>query len=220
MENNNKNPNKVEQMLASLKIFCKKKLNREYYDLCKFLLDELLDVRRFNLEKEDSKLLSASIVLAICTINFTFDKNYKPFIIQDDIFDYFKVDSSTALNKEKQIRELLDIHYLNSFYSIERIIKNSPLKDLVILDDELIHLSNLPTKIQQKIQFERECYTDVILKRGKKDPKIIKILPIVTEPHKTYKKFFDFDSFKTTSFDVFCFKITTSLIVNILSQEN
>jgi len=216
----NNYPEKIQQMLDSIKLFCKEMLNREYYDLCILLLDELYYEERFNLEKGDSNVWCASIIHSIGTINFVFDKNFKPNIKLDDLCAFFKTNTSTIYSKEKEIRKLLNIHYLNPFYSIQRVTDNSPLKDLVILDNELVSLLSFPVKIQKAIKLERECYSDVVLKRDKKNPHLIIMSPVATEPYTTYKKFVNLEAFKNNSFNSFCMTVSFSLLANKLSKEN
>ncbi len=184
-------PDKVEQMLESIKVFCKKKLNREYYKLCKFLLNEMYLDNDFNLEKGNQNIWAAAIISAIGAINYLFDKGFKPYISLDELCEYFKVNKSTVTNKSINIRKTFNIHIFSSLYSTDYVLKKNPFKEYILVDNSLMFLEAFSEEQQEQIKEAREMYSDVILKKDKKKEKLYYLDLAVGEIYDLYKEYID-----------------------------
>ncbi len=184
-------PEKVEQMLASIKLFCKKKLNKEYYKLCRELLNELYMDNDFNLERGNQNIWAAAIVGAIGAINYLFDKGFKPYISLDELCEYFEVNKSSVTNKSINIRKTLNIHIFNSLYSTDYVLEKNPFKEYVIVGKSLMLLEAFSQDVQEQVREARQLYPDVILKRDKKKENLLHITPATKEIYDLYKAFID-----------------------------
>jgi len=184
-------PEKVEQMLEAIKVFCKKKLNREYYKLCKLLLNELYLDNDFNLEKGNSNVWCAGIISAIGVVNYLFDKGFKPYISLDELCEYFGVNKSTVTNKGIMIRKTFRIHIFNSKYSTEYVLEKNPFKEFILVDKSLMSLKAFSPEVQEQVKEGREMYPDVILKRDKKKKDLLHLDFTFEEIYDLYEVFID-----------------------------
>jgi len=178
-------------MLASIKLFCKKKLNKEYYTLCKKLLNELYLDNDFNLERGNQNIWAAGIVSAIGAVNYLFDKEFKPYISLDELCEYFEVNKSSVTNKSINIRKTLNIHIFNTLYSTDYVLEKNPFKEYVIVGKSLMLLEEFSQEVQEQIKEARKLYPDVTLKRDKKKENLLHITPATKEVYDLYKAFID-----------------------------
>src|SRR5665647_2419399 len=85
--------------------FCAKKLNEEYFELSKRLMQKLGRKRNVPFETGKPEIWAAAVIHALGTINFLFDKSFEPYVSIDDINAFFATSKSTTGNKSKQIRD-------------------------------------------------------------------------------------------------------------------
>ncbi len=212
MEINDKYPEKVEQMLASIKLFCKKKLNREYYDLCDDLLyDILIEDWPYDIEEEESNLLCASIIYIVGSINFLFDDSFKPYISLEELSEYFSIDIISFKRTGDFIKEQLFIMYFDNLYSTSYILNRNPFHKYVYYNDVFTPLDEFPEDIIEKVKEKRKFGSEVYLENYKNNPRKVKIKIYMEKPFYLYQHFFNKNDLKATSIEEFISNLSKSL---------
>jgi Domain of unknown function (DUF6398) len=87
---------KGKEILDFVREFCAKKLDEEYFELAEKLTQKLLRKRSKPLESGQPKIWAASIIHALGTINFLFDKSFEPYISLDDLNNHFETNKTTT----------------------------------------------------------------------------------------------------------------------------
>ena len=134
---------KTSNIISLTSKFCENYLNDEYAQLCKKLIEKLSRKHFviFIYGKEES--WAASIVHAIGTINFVFDKSLNPHITFDLISDHFDVSKSSINTKSKKIRDLTGLHYWCDEFSTKFLKERNPFNDLVMVNGFIVNKKNL-----------------------------------------------------------------------------
>lgn len=139
---------KQDKIIEMVSGFCEEKLDEEYKELCVKLVEKLgrkhdVPFRRGKLEN-----WASGVVYTIGQLNFLFDDSFEPYATADDICDYFKTKKSTAANKARDIRKLLNLKLGNEEFSTELIKEfdytgiGNDLTQIKTLDNA-IRISNL-----------------------------------------------------------------------------
>lgn len=122
---------KEKKLIEMVDAFCEDKLDPEYKTLCNKLVHKL--GRKHDVPFKRGKLenWASGIVYAIGQINYLFDKNFEPYATPDDICKYFKTKKSTASNKARDIRQMLNLKTGDKEFSTQNILdSNVRPKDL------------------------------------------------------------------------------------------
>ena len=143
---------KVEQIIGMIREFCNEKLNEEYGQLCVELAMTLDDLPGSPLCRGREEIWAAAIVYTVGRLNFLFDKSFEPYIRSSEIFDHFSTAGSTVSAKSGMIIDNLDLHILDNRFATRRQIDWNPLNSLVMVDDMLVPIEELPLEIQNLIK--------------------------------------------------------------------
>jgi|GEM_PF-1015216 len=100
---------------------CAEKLNGEYKDLCIHTLQKLCRKRSSPMSRGRVSTWAAGIIYAIGSVNFLFDKETEPYLSAADIGEYFGISKSTAANKAAEIKNILNIDFLQPEYTLDSI---------------------------------------------------------------------------------------------------
>jgi hypothetical protein len=141
--------------------FCAKELDEEYFELAENLTQKLLRKRSKPLETGQPQIWAASIIHALGTINFLFDKSFKPYVSIDDLNNHFGTSKTTTAAKSKLIRDLLKIDRWDNEFSIKRMVDNNPFNNLVMVDDLIVPLDSLPKELQNTVRQARAEGKDI-----------------------------------------------------------
>ena len=165
MERKDKNIIEIRknQIIELIKEFCSQKLDDEYFGLSVRLIDKLERKRVVTFMSGKIEIWAAAIIHALGTINFLFDKSFKPYVTIDEINYFFDTNKSSTGAKSKIIRDLLNIGYFGNEFSTNRIKENNPFDKLMMVDGFIV------SKNIEPIVSERE-----IIKTEKKTIKINK----------------------------------------------
>ena len=108
---------KEDELIKMVSEFCDDKLTDEYKILSVKLVQKL--GRKHNVPFKRGKLdnWASGVIYALAQINFLFDKSFDPYITADDICDYFGTKKSTASNKARDIRDMLNLDSSDEFLS-------------------------------------------------------------------------------------------------------
>lgn len=115
----------VVRMVVS---FCNEKIDAEYASLCEKMVRKLGRKRANPLERGRLEIWAAAVVYTVATMNFLFDKSFKPYLPLSEIHDYFGTSSSTVSQKAGQIRTMLKLkRYWDPDFSTADMAASNPL---------------------------------------------------------------------------------------------
>lgn len=118
------------QLVKMTSEYCKDELDIEYTELCEKMIEKMARKRQVPFVSGKIEIWAASIVYAIGSVNFLFDKSFTPYATGEDIANYFNVSKSTIGQKAKKIREMFKINYWDNEFSTKRMLKSNPLANL------------------------------------------------------------------------------------------
>ncbi len=144
--------NREKELLMLTHSFCSEKLDKEYDTLCKKLVLKLGRKREVPFKRGKLNIWAATVVHAIGSINFLFDKSTQPYASAAQICEFFDVKTSTVSAKSRQIRGLLNITYFDADFSTQSMTDMNPFNNLVMVDDMLVPLDALPNDMQDMVK--------------------------------------------------------------------
>lgn len=98
-----------QKLIEETKEFCDQYLDHEYEQLCVQMIEKMARKRTVPFMSGKEAIWVAAIIYAIGSVNFLFDKSFKPYVSTDDICDYFGVSKSTVAQKAKLIRNMFKL---------------------------------------------------------------------------------------------------------------
>lgn len=129
---------KKAELLKLTMDFSKKFLNEEYENIIEKLINKMARKREVPFMSGRIEIWAAAIIHALGTINFLFDKSTKPYMSVTDINNYFGTKQSTTTQKSKKIRDMFNMTYFDSNFSIDSVVQSSPFNDLTVVNGLLI----------------------------------------------------------------------------------
>lgn len=138
------------EIVAVTDAICAEHLNTEYAQLCRKMAAALSRKRPSPLERGRVNTWAAGILHAAGQNNFLFDKSQTPHIRADALAQICGVSKSTAGNKAKEIRDLLDISFLDFHWTLPSRMGDNPLAWMVSVDGFIIDARRLPREIQEE----------------------------------------------------------------------
>lgn len=144
-----------KKLLDMTGIFCSKKLDDDYFQLCEKLIKKMGRKREVPFKRGKLEIWAAAVIYAIGSINFLFDKSFEPYITAQQISDYFGTKNSTVSNKARQIREMFNLTMFDNEFATEQMNETNPFNDLVIVDGLIVSLSSIPADLQELVRAER-----------------------------------------------------------------
>ena len=144
-----------KKLLDMTGIFCSKKLDDDYFQLCEKLIKKMGRKREVPFKRGKLEIWAAAVIYAIGSINFLFDKSFEPYITAQQISDYFGTKNSTVSNKARQIREMFNLTMFDNEFATEQMNETNPFNDLVIVDGLIVPLSSIPANLQELVRAER-----------------------------------------------------------------
>ena len=145
-------PNEMQEIydkISSLiKEFCTNKLNDEYEALCMRALEKLCRKRPSPLLGGRINTWAASIVYAICTNNFIFDKSQPIHMTATELTSPFGLAPSTVGNKAAEIKKILKIHQFSAEWSLPSEVDKSMSFWLVSVNGYVVDARDIPLPLQ------------------------------------------------------------------------
>lgn len=120
--------------------FCRKHANNEYAELANKLVTKMARKRAVPFLSGKPEIWAASIIHAIGTVNFLFDKNTKPYASLENIAEYFGTSKRTTSQKSKVIRDMFKMWHFDPEFSTEERIKNNPLNQIAMVNGFFVML--------------------------------------------------------------------------------
>jgi len=118
--------------------FSQQYLNEEYAQVCRELTATLCRKRPSPLVRGKAETWACGIVHALGMVNFLFDSSQTPHIAASQIWEYFKLSSSTMQAKSKQIRDLMGMYPMDPDWSTPSMTDKNPGSCPLLVMDELI----------------------------------------------------------------------------------
>jgi len=135
--------------------FCTEKLDVEYKELSKRLIQKLGRKRNVPFETGKPEVWAAATIHALGTINFLFDRSAEPYVSLDEINNFFGTGKSTTGTKSKQIRDLLKLSIWDKEFSTKRIQQGNPFAEMVMVNGFIVPLSTIPEEYQKMVRQAR-----------------------------------------------------------------
>lgn len=95
---------------------------------------------------------AAAVVYAIGSINFLFDKSFKPFVTAQELCDYFGTKPGTTRQKARAIEEMFKLQYYDPEFSTKHMLADNPMKDLVMIDGFIVDKKSLSPKMEAYVE--------------------------------------------------------------------
>jgi hypothetical protein len=147
---------KTEQLIEMTAGFCDECLDEEYKELCEKLIRKMSRKRTVPFMTGRMDIWAASVIYALGSINFLFDKNTQPYATADDICDYFGTKKSTTSQKSKVIRDMFKMSYFDDEFSTGRMREKNPFNSFVMIDGMIVPKSVLPPELREEIEIIEE----------------------------------------------------------------
>ena len=135
----NKIKQRENELIEMTSSFCEEYLDDEYRKLSKKLIQKLARKHDVPFKRGKLEIWAGGIIYALGQINFLFDDSFDPFITPDDICNYFSCKKSSASNKARDIRKLLNLklgdkEFSTSFIQMHNLHPNTDLSQVKSLD--------------------------------------------------------------------------------------
>jgi hypothetical protein len=150
-----------EKLIELTQVFCDQKLDSDYKHLCEKLIRKLGRKRDVPFQRGKIEIWAAAIIYALGSINFLFDKSFKPYVTADQISEYFDTKNSTVSNKAREIKDMLNLWHFSPEFSTKKMIEDNPFNNLVMVDGFIVLLDTLPPILQKRVKEVREKGGDI-----------------------------------------------------------
>lgn len=123
-----------DEIVKMVVSFCNEKIDAEYASLCEKMVRKLGRKRNNPFERGRLEIWAAAVIYTVATMNFLFDKSFKPYLPLSEIHNHFGTSSSTISQKSGQIRSMLKLRrYWDPEFSTEQMAANNPLNMFFLL---------------------------------------------------------------------------------------
>lgn len=141
-----------QKLIEETKKFCDAYLDPEYAQLSEQMIEKMARKRVVPFMSGKGAVWVAAIIYAIGSVNFLFDKSFKPYVSSDDLCDYFGVSKSTVAQKAKVIRDRFKMSQWKGEFFTNRMKETNPLLSNVFLDGIPIPINMLPEELQKIVK--------------------------------------------------------------------
>lgn len=140
---------KTEKLIEMTSGFCTKYLDEDYKQLCEKLIRKMSRKRVVPFLSGRIEIWAAAVVYAIGSINFLFDKSFKPYTTAGDICNYFGTSQSTTSQKAKVIRDMFKLNYWDKEFSTHHMQDTNPFSNLAMIDGFLVDKNSVPPEMRK-----------------------------------------------------------------------
>ena len=134
--------------------FCGEHLDDDYKHLCIKMIEKMSRKRNIPFLSGRIEIWASAIIYAIGSINFLFDKSFKPFVTGEDIAKYFNTSKSTTAQKAKVIRDMFKLQHYDSDFSTTHRAAHNPMKDMVMINGFIVNKNSLPIEAREYVEME------------------------------------------------------------------
>lgn len=152
---------KQENLISMTRTFCMEHLDEDYAQLCESLIKKMGRKREVPFVRGKPEIWAAAVVYAIGSINFLFDKSFKPYMTAEQLCESFGTKTSTVSAKASVIRNMFNLGYFDGEFSTQRMADQNPFNDFVMIDGLVCPVSMLPDNLKQQLREARERGEDL-----------------------------------------------------------
>jgi hypothetical protein len=145
---------KAQKLVEMTGKFCQEFLDDDYRQLCEKLIMKMSRKRAVPFLSGHMEIWAAAVVYALGSINFLFDKSFKPYATADDICNYFGTSKSTTSQKAKVVRDMFKMGYFDPEFSTARMREDNPFSNMVMINGLIVDKDSLPQEIQERLKRE------------------------------------------------------------------
>jgi Domain of unknown function (DUF6398) len=127
---------------------CKQHLNSEYAALSRRLAVTLARKRPSPITRGKPEIWACAIIYALGTVNFLFDKSQSPYLRADELCAVFGISQSSASNKAKLIRDMLNMHQLDPNWCLPSLMDKNPLIWILQVNGMMVDIRDMPREVQ------------------------------------------------------------------------
>lgn len=154
MKEKKKIEEKVQKLVEMTTAFCREYLDEDYKQLCEKLIMKMSRKRVVPFLSGRMEIWAATVVYALGSINFLFDKSFEPYATGEDICNFFGTSKSTTAQKSKVIRDMFKMGYYDREFSTHHMKENSPFSNLVMINGLIMDKRHLPLEVQERLKRE------------------------------------------------------------------
>jgi len=121
---------KAQRLIEMTTGFCNAYLDEDYKQLCEKLIRKMSRKQIVPFLFGQIEIWASAIIYAIGSINFLFDRSFKPYVSANDICNYFNTSKSTTSQKAKVIRDMFKMRYWDNEFSTRHMIESNPFPNL------------------------------------------------------------------------------------------
>ncbi|MBI4330533.1 MAG: hypothetical protein HY673_04565 [Chloroflexi bacterium] len=144
MEDKARVEEKARQLIEMTGAFCDRYLDAEYKQLCQKLILKMSRKRNVPFMTGRLDIWAAATVYALGSINFLFDRSFKPYIPAEDLCKSFGTSPATTSSKARLIRNMFKMRYFDREFSTSVVAAQDPLKDMATLNGLIVDRRMLP----------------------------------------------------------------------------
>lgn len=129
--------------------FCDAHLNEDYRELCREMVDELID-GGFHLDRGRAESWAGGIVHALGWVNFLHDPQMSPHMTSAQVAEGFGISQGTMTAKSKAVRDELDLVQLDPDWCTEAMLEDNPLVWTLEVDGFMLDIRMAPREVQEE----------------------------------------------------------------------
>jgi hypothetical protein len=148
---------KMQELIKMTTGFCETYLDTDYKQLCENLIKKMSRKRNIPFLSGRTEIWAAAIVYAIGSINFLFDKSFKPYATTEDICRHFGTTKSTTSQKAKVIRDMFRLNYWDKEFSTTHMKETNPFSNMVMVEGLIVDKRFLSAEIQEVADDKEHC---------------------------------------------------------------
>lgn len=129
---------RAQELIQMTDAFAKARLDEDYRQLCEKLILKMARKRQVPFLSGRPEIWAAAVVYAIGSINFLFDKSFKPYVNGEDIARFFNASVSTVGQKAGKIRQMFKMDYYDPEFSTQHMHEGNPMAGFAVTQDGYI----------------------------------------------------------------------------------
>ncbi len=149
------NVNQIEQEVIKLtNRFCLEHLNMEYASLCEKLVKKLCKESSIQFVDGDFELWAASVIHAIGSINFLFDKTFEPTVEAQQIGEFYNLPYEKVTVFADKVTEKLNLQMFDTGFSTQYTLKNNPFDKIKVDESGMLYFDNDLGQEEEEFEYD------------------------------------------------------------------
>lgn len=147
---------KEQEILKLTNRFCLEHLNMEFASLCEKLVKKMSRQATVLFVEGRTDVWAASVIHALGSINFLFDKSFDPFVESHQIAEFYNLSDKTVSEISDKILQTLDIQMFNTEFSTQYSLTNNPFDKIKVDESGLLYFDNDIEEEEEEIEYQVE----------------------------------------------------------------